>query len=688
MLRKPVAQLSFYELKEYIKSLKSARVKGEAYELEPKFGVITFDLKKFEDADECVVSFRRGSGNGLIVLASGPNSEEQQISSKRREDVVGKLSANGELSIKRPFRSRGTVELLSMELFTHRDNTEVDWNNILRRCKEHTCLRLVDGKLMASEGAAVFADSVKNVHTKPDNMFTLSPDRVIFLGSCQILSMEIDGESGEVLDLPHMTQEPQVLKPESDSQPQRAKKHKKPPGEKKGKLSRIKGTTNSRLLFDSRPGGFAKLSCNGEYKNHGTHVTIGIKGEVVIPTKFMIANEKYVVVVEATKLSGNGKFTVRTGSKSQNTFIASGNKKAYNASLSSGNLSEGGFQVVVGRHDSSKGSVSIHRVMVLLDYDKKPYIPPPMFVDAEAALRAPAPAVTSIQERVFSYRFENNPVAKNSLSFARHTPEEYANGHIDDIDGTVSIKTFSSMSWFSKVKELLPRVQLKESGSNSSMGSIGAIVPANTMYLEEFDSNNVSDGDLSSLSNAKRILLSSNGNAEFMKEKFPNAEVKVICRMWPYVEPKKFVPVDNYMVVFNRDPKTTEIAIDALKDKFPTLVVVGARGKYPAYILPTNEYLPYPGLLYLILNARCVIDLPHHSEYNSAILNFLTAANVPICSSNWNCMSNESERIRFLIPSKNGIKNAVRELIEQPAKRNNLQDYNNKFKEAMRELFT
>jgi hypothetical protein len=697
-IRKLIKEIPGSEIKNYIKSVKSCRG-GNTYELEAKFGVLALQFSDL-DVDEAIISFRRKSGNGLVIAVSGPHLKDVQISSKVNQQVGISLDSSKVLNIKRPFRSRGSVEVKSIALWNNHFMMEVDWSSVLKKCHEHTCLRLVDGKLMASEGAMIAADAISNVVTQPANMFTLSEGTVVFLGSCEIRDITVDGVG---TDIPkenymrhHLEKEPPVLIPEPSKDSGAVQPTERPvrkiPEETRGH--------SSRLLYDSQNMGFNSSFGNSGVRVSDNHIVLGGRGEYKIPARFVNINSNYVLVVEAANLRGNGKMSVEiapgTVVSDSNTILVTQQKKAYNKTVRSSSDNSCLHNVVIGRHLSATGDISVSRVMVLADFDRSYQIPENLRFN-QLPSGAPMPYQALFHDSMLHVsRVVDDDVLINSRRYARHR-SLHNPPRIVSHRATIRVHTASGMSWLSKAQPLVPGLEPTDKpGADLCIGTAGALSEAARIYLEEFKPDELSEADIKKLSKAKKVMSPSSGNVEWLTGILPEGiEISHVPRLWPYVEPKKLVPVSDYMVTFNRDPKVTSYLIDSLNGLVPNLVVLGARGKYPSWVVPVNEYLGYHNLMHVLCNARCVVDVPPVYDYTSAALHLVQAAGIPVVSSNWMCM--EAKGSHFVIadqdhdgkrvPSKEALSTAVKEAVETSVKSVLDEGYNETFAKNIDRLF-
>jgi len=129
-------------------------------------------------------------------------------------------------------------------------------------------------------------------------------------------------------------------------------------------------------------------------------------------------------------------------------------------------------------------------------------------------------------------------------------------------------------------------------------------------------------------------------------------------------------------------------------DSLPKLVIVGARGKYPNFVIPVNEYYPYQKLLFLMNKARFIIDLPGNCDYNSSFLHLASEIGKTVVSTNW-CILDKENGIfvvrnqttnDVLVPSSEVLRMAITKALSLDQRHKDMSKYNDEFASDMRRL--
>jgi hypothetical protein len=111
--------------------------------------------------------------------------------------------------------------------------------------------------------------------------------------------------------------------------------------------------------------------------------------------------------------------------------------------------------------------------------------------------------------------------------------------------------------------------------------------------------------------------------------------------------------------------------------------LVGARGEFPDFVIPTNEYMQFAHLTYILMNAKCVIDLPTVIDYESSMLALTEALGTPVVTTNWSAMGRNS--MLFLVsektnganlPARDALISAVQDACKMNPKQMDRAEYN------------
>lgn len=384
------------DFRTYATTIRACRI-TQACEMECKFGALRFDFSELGPIDRCVVHARRKSGNGHVIAISGATLVESNILSKTSQ-YFGMNMSDSVLEIKRPVRSTGTIEITKIELHSESLNIEQasmvsQWNEILAKCKDYKCVRVSNGRLFASEGAIINAEVINSVETNPPNMYTAQEHSIKFLGSCEILKLDVSGQSRNTSSnyLPHLDGPiPLASAPTADGD---AAQSARPPIATRVQPKQIESHSPHVILYDSIAGGkFAGVNQNGQVTVGERFVRLGHRGSISIPISAILPDQTYSISVEVQTVNGNGKFTA-TIEPSRDAapvlMFSTPQLRTQTATLKSG--SDPGFNLVIGRPPSATGEIVVSRVMMLAN--------PSIYPNGLPANRARDAAKAAAQER-------------------------------------------------------------------------------------------------------------------------------------------------------------------------------------------------------------------------------------------------------------------------------------------------
>lgn len=357
------------DFRQHVIAIRSCCI-GQFCEMEAKFGYLKFDFSEFKSVKKCIIHARRKGGNGRITITSGPNIIDTNIFSKTSQYFSIDL-AEPILEINRPNISTGIVEVLEIEI----DSEEQDewgmvnqWKKVLARCKEYKCIHISQNCLFAAEGASITAKEIIAVQTNPPNMFSINGDYIKFLGSCEIVLLELNGapRSTSINYFPHLEgpvpiYSPPLLQSQAPTPTQIAMLS------QSRSLPRV--MVNNMLYDSSTNSNFVGVKTNGVVTVQDRIVRLGHTGSITIPISSIQPNQSYIISVEVQNVVGNGKvcFSIQPTSTPPVVLFASPQSKRVQATFVSGNEGVSSFSLVIGRPASATGDVIISRVMVLFN---------------------------------------------------------------------------------------------------------------------------------------------------------------------------------------------------------------------------------------------------------------------------------------------------------------------------------
>jgi len=683
-----IKKVDVNSIKEFISSSKSTYFSNSYFVLQPKFGSAIFDFSKFKPSS-CVIRFKRESGNGIMMVTSGGNSKGFQVSSKTSQSLSFNFGEDSILQIHRTARSRGDISILDISLYAEA-STGVDWNKVINKCEKHYCLRMIGDELHAADGAYIVGKDIK-ISTHPRNMFTRDGDTVKFLGSCRILELEVSGEPRDEEPLIRSIDVPD--EPPRPEEPTRLVKDTKPS---------VQGPLDN-VIYDTRTAGFSKAYCTKEATASPGGVVLDHRGAYNIPLRMLKPNKKYLISVQVSRISGNGKFMfgILPDFSTSTVKVARGAIRTYTAEITP-TQGGGDFSLSVWRHPSAKGKIQVGRILVMSEAEVAPLqareihhinIPaePTPTKKSNASILDFEPAAAPSDNSALQISGAYDGVAKNAMSFSKINPHNYVVKKPHQIQSTIKTNTFNGTLWFNRVKPFLPNVTEQEN-PYTSISSIDNLIIADKMYIEEF-TGDVPKEAIQKLNKAKVIYTSSNINAEAIASKGGYDNVRVVSRSWPYTDPSMMLPLKgDYILFSNEDPDVTKVVLEGMQSLSQNVVLLNARGIYPDFVTPVNEYIPYNNLLHIFSNAKCYLDIPAVEDYKSGVVDLALDLGVQVVSSSWAYMElpqvlfvNGSNKVnnRF-VPEMSDVVEAIKDARPSPP---NIEDIDKNFGEFINLFF-
>jgi glycosyltransferase involved in cell wall biosynthesis len=351
------------DLKHYVESSKSCKFTQACCEIEPKGSI---EINLVDIFDTISIFGRRHSGNGKLIVSYDDLSFDKSFLSKNQSQID--LKGLSKFKIERGPHSLGLIELLSINLYKPEESDQVqDWKAILSRCKQYKCVRIAAGKLYASEGALIKADGIDAVSTKPPNMFKVSDDTVKFLGTCEITELNVTGVRKIPQELyPHVGGPPQSIVVETYQDIKYI-------SSQTISMSNQTQQFPNNTLYEGSGNSLFKLNGIRDVSFNGKSILLGHTGSLAIPISGIQPNGDYIVIIETSKVDGNGKlssYITPTSDEDHQVQFISEIHKAYNFTLRSGPVSyiEGAFKLIIERPQSATGSVAISKVTLIKDH--------------------------------------------------------------------------------------------------------------------------------------------------------------------------------------------------------------------------------------------------------------------------------------------------------------------------------
>lgn len=587
-----IKKINISELQSYIRTMRYSYISTQGLILQPKFGTATFNFEK-NIGQKCCITLKRDAGNGFVIISSNGRSYNYQIASK--QTITIDIEGDGNIVLNRTLRSKGDISVLDISLYCE-TKTKQEFNNILSRCIDHNCIRFLDDRLIASSGAFIKGKNIV-VKTEPEESYIKEVDKVVFVSSCTILDISVDGVSNKGnLSLP---------------------------------LNAVADKTPGVVLYNSDLSGFSQKYCLNDSVVNEFGISLGYRDSYVFPLECLKQNIKSTIIIEASSVSGNGMFGFglvpgndavwQVASKEQKEFI-----------LEVIPQTSDNYCLSILRHPSAKGTVIISNISVVSDsyysmITSKEIIP---FIDRRENIN---------KECKTKIEYNQDSITDLSIYFSRPILMDYKSNSLNNIISTIGIGSIQGRNWYNTVKYILPNVTINDS-PNSSISCLGNLIPAKKMYIENFKPEILTDDDVVKMDVAESIFVSSNSNLQILSEKI-NKKIKVISKILPTADQSNIKYISGEFVLLNNSNKAQDI-IDKLKDTGIKVVLLNARGKYPSFVIPVNEYIQHNELIYLINNAKCLINFTNVEDEVSNYTDLALVYGTQVITSSWAYMEN------------------------------------------------
>lgn len=641
------------DLREYVTSYRSVTFAQDGCKMRKKRGLISLDLSLY-DVNKVSVHVKRIGGNGRLIISGN----EYTVGSTVHQ--ILDIDTNGEIELFRPQHSTGEIVLLGVSFLAEKedDAVSIDWKSIIKQCGKYSCLRLIKGRLYASSGGYIESGTIKSIETAPPNSVTIDGEKIHFNSSCEITNIALKPTQGRVQDELYISRNPptpiEVPQPTTDSGT--TKRIISNSAEQIPRHNHQLPNFDDHILYDSLSvRNFKQFSTNSFSKeirsNNQTYLLVRQKGHANAAMSQLRDNSEYICIINGKKLNGNGRLYV--GASIDNNFMARAAEIVFG-----GNFTNKYVQIKAGPGSPSSiqrlhinmpenfcsGEILIQRIIVVenlglerakLGIEGNKYLP---FSEVQRP---------DSHDAIFSANLDVNrrddSVYATAKKYAFY-PSIHGVSPIDnDIVGSIASNNISGIVWSSRIKPLFGNIRVGDLNSESSndtllISHMNHLRPARRIWIEPFDfGSKFCDNDVKAIAGADAIFSPSFSNVQYLTEKFGEKNIRLAHRPLPWVEPEqeKFFSNLEFVLTFERDRKDINQILSMWSSDFPRLVIVGARGSYPDFVIPLTEYYPYKKLLYLMKAARFILDLSENSDYHSSILDLANAMGKTMLSTNW-----------------------------------------------------
>jgi hypothetical protein len=585
------------EISNYFTIVRDCFFSGNSFVLQPKTGVVTFNLSQYIGC-VCSINFRRDSGNGLFLISNNGKQEVFQISSKTSQVLSFKIGTNGTLNINRTSRSRGELSIIDISILTETKSVS-EFEKEFEKCIDSNNIRYQGDRLYAYEASFIIGRNVK-VKTKPENCYKLiDANRVEFTGECEIVDLLIEEKQDD---------KPIIL----TSSP----------------ITNISNEKQSNALFDSKASGFEQKYCTNLGEVSGSVLFLDYRDSYILPLPFLRKDQKFSVIVEVSSVNGNGMFGLCITPGTEILWQVS-SKNTTNFTLQSTAQVDSDNALSIVRHPAAKGKIQITSLTIISDSCN--YL-------MASKIITPIVKKEEIPKQTIVKQCSTNKITNTVKKFSRPINHKYmTTGQVYENVKTIYTNTYNGYKWLEYCHLYLPNVQIKDNADVSISGA-GNLLQAKTMFIEPF--NELSDSDLNVISKAEKIIVSSQNNALEILDKTSKKTI-VSSKKLPFVKTFGVPYINNgFILINNRNYETTSLILSKINGQ--RAIVLNARGRYPDFIIPVNEYIQYDELCYLFENTYCFIDFVDIEDEQGSFIDLAKAYGKMVITSSWAYMDDPS----------------------------------------------
>ncbi len=595
MSRSLLSKIPVSGIRPYIQSTRNTNNIGSGLVLLPRTSALTLDFST-TNATSCTINFKRESGNGLIFTNSGSTNNEYQITSKTIQSITLDLGSDKIVKLNRTTRSRGNVVLLDVTLWG--ESLQSNWNQELKKSKDHGCLRLIGDELYASEGAFIKGTGI-TIQTDPPNVCTTDGEGIKFNASCKVVKLNI---------LEPKEQEPTPIQ--------------------------ITGT----VIFDTQNAGFNRVYCNNYSASTSSGIILEHRGSYTVPLPAIKSGQKYTVRVYVTRLDGNGKVLFGlVPDDGVSMFATAGASSKDFVLCTTPTLIQQGYSVAVWRHDSATGRVRIDRIVVE-QTDELQVSGTDVLTKNHFTLSNVQNVVSPIDKFITAESigelssFESENVIHKYEALSKHFaifPTPIVNQDALSVVGKVSVRGFKAKQWLYRTQTMLPNIT-HESNCGILICDVNCVTASPRVWLGEFTGDKQSL--LAPLHQSQMIFTPSLENKVMLKQWFPNADVNVCDLPLPKIHNKQ--ETEECYMYLEDDSSYTENLLNIWNGN--NLCIVGTKLRIPDGMKYLSDYTEYNILSDYLSKCKGLISLTTNTNFKSGIIDLALSMGVHVVTNNTN----------------------------------------------------
>ncbi len=651
------------QLSKYIKSSKACKFINGCT-MESKFSRIVFDFNM--NVEKIILHSKKISGNGKIKSTIIDNKTEDHIIFSKISQNLDIVSLNGhsKLELVRSLESTGEINIFGITLqlanLEESPDLSTQWKNIISKCGKYQGLRMVGPKLFASEGSSIEQENIiSNIETNPANMFLRTDNKIKFLDSCEIITIELNQNiTNNIISNQLFVHRdaPTPINPSAKNAPTIV------PIAIENLIITI-FDSNLHRSFEKNKSVYLNNNKQAKLVNSNAKDYLVIKrgGLFTIPIAELQANFEYTISITVQKLNGNGRIHVGVISdkniniSNTETCIADSSIKIVDIKINteSGN----NFKLQLSMQEDGIGEVLISRILIGKKIKNYQYI-----TDNKSSINYPiSPRIIFTEQQKLSSQVKINTQHAALLDIQNiNFPFSYP-----EINGTIEATNFKSKLWLSRILNIFPNVKpikLNVENLNSNLQpnivltSLDTLKPNKKIWLEEY-SNEITKSHYDILNQIDIILTPSLTNSIELKSLFNNKQINIYSLNYPYsfVDKNK----ENNVIYFESNSIYTKNLISIWKQNYPKLIIVGTTIATPDYIKVISEYENYNSLFKLIAKTKYLIDLNDNNHYKNPWIDLCQKLSTNVITNNHQYLFKPNIKI---IKNINNIINSMEEL--------------------------
>ena len=539
---------------------------------------------------------------------------------------------------------------------------------IIKKIVEYKNVRFINDRMFVAEnGYLKFNHKVNSVLTEPKNKFLINNDEVKFLGSCEVLRIEVEGSDNNTDPSKNLFTHLQVKPLENidnikiiNSDPVTENKN------DNLNLTQEKQISNPVekkyvTILDTDIIDLYKLNLNN-YKrgvsvvknSQSNNIMMGPRTSTFINLNSILPNTEYLFSIDGERLRGNGKFKIGFSQNNLKEIIFNERSSNFRFTIKTGN--EKNDSVILLRPDSSLGSINIRRIVISeansnIKINNEEVInnikltPPISLSNNKNNIIIKNDDIKStVNNEIF--KKNNDQISYSSKNNSILLKEKFNPNIIFDLNFTIAPLTVSSKKWINKILPFFPNVKIynkifnfknidKSNKIDLSICSIENVILSENIFLEEWVGEIQNSETINILNKSKRVFVNSVLNELELNNKLNGPQILRSSKIWPALPIKDKLLEGDYILYFEKDENITKQLLEFFNHSLNNFVVIGSRLKLPNNIIQYSEYEDYEKINNLIYNAYCLLDVSVNNNYKSAILDLAKNYNIKIITNNY-----------------------------------------------------